>query len=206
MRCWLWTLWLWHIAQLSVTPRHLFLSGLPLREGATILESPVFGACCSLSHPCVLWWETAPLWAVTNALSPSSPARQYLTLNPNAPTQIIFVQFSKKRPKSPLAHICNNQDCITDKNIMTRWMCRTGGYPSLNCPHTVLSPCLCSDATSGPAPATPLQYNTPAFLSVSLALWRLDRQIPRSSLLIYQCKQNGGAHEHNFQAFDLTPP
>lgn len=144
----------------------------PFKRGATILEASVFGAWFSLSHPCVLWWEAAPLWAVTNALSPSSPARQDLTLNPNAPMQIIFVQFNARRPKSPFTHIWNNQDCITSSALGLSG-CVELEVIQVWSPFTPCCPLVSALMLLWFQP--PLQYSTPAFLSVSSALWRIGR-------------------------------
>ena len=78
----------------------LNLSSYPLRR-ATILEAPVLGAWRFLSHACVPWWETAPLWAVTNVLSSSSQASQDLTLNPNVPTTNHHSTARSQNPHTP---------------------------------------------------------------------------------------------------------
>lgn len=123
---------------------------------------------------------------------PSSLARQDLTLNPRAPERIIFVALNRKRPKSPLTHIWKNLVCTETR------ACRTGCHPTL-VPSFLLWCCF--------DPPPHLLNSTLAFLSVSLVLWRLGRQIPRSSLLICQSVNKlTNWLSHTFQAFDLTPP
>lgn len=60
----------------------------------------------------------------------SSPAKQDLTLNPNAYVKIILIQ-SRERPKAPLTHIWNKQwNCFNVKCTRIWLQSRTGGYPS----------------------------------------------------------------------------
>lgn len=144
-----------------------------------------------LSYPCVLWWEAAPLWAATNALSPSSPARRDLTLNPNAPMKIIFMQFYKKNHPSLVSRSALHQGL--ELEVIQVWSPLTPCCPL----SSALSSALLSNAAH--------QHSC---LSAP-ALWRIGRQIPRSSLLICQSvnkTRSSWTDLQDFRAFDLTPP
>lgn len=159
MRCSPWTCWLRHVARLSITPGRLCLTDLRQRGGVWFWTFLFCGACVPYLIPCVLWWEAGPHQTVTK----SKPT--YLTLM--FPCKSFSL--SRKKQKSPLDHILNGWG-----SNMSR-LSRVDLLPCHAVSSSLLS-CFCGFSS--------LQCSRAAFRSVSLNLWRLGRQIPRSSLLI----------------------
>lgn len=174
MRCWPWTCSLCHIAQLSAALLPDPSSCLAFRSEVEyrIRNSWDLGLVFPISFLCDVMGNSSSSGCDSCSLPITSKAT-HLTLTVPSKQKNLFDSTgrSKKQNKTLLSRTWNNLDGLEIVHVWSSFK---------------QSPRFCWDATEDSAP---LQSSTPAFLSVSLALWTLGRYIPRSSLLICQSKQ-----------------